>query len=55
MGRFDKFGIHTLNELFLMTQPAHLQKRHGRILEGEERDVLRADYIRKKLDKAASN
>lgn len=55
MGRFDKFGIHTLNELFLMTQPAHLQKLHGRILEGEERDVLRADYIREKLDKAASN
>ena len=55
MGRFDKFGINTLNELFLMSQPAHLQKKHGRILEDEERDVLRAEYIRQRIEKAVSN
>lgn len=55
MGRFDKFGIDTLNELLLMSQPAHLQKMNGRILEREERDVLRADYVRKRIDQAASN
>lgn len=55
MGRFDKFDIDTLNELFLMTQPAHLQKMHGTIVDGDQRDVLRADYLRKRLDKVQTN
>ena len=49
MGRFSEFDIGTLNELFLHTQPAHLQKIHGRSLEGEERSIVRAEYIRQCL------
>jgi len=49
MGRFDRFDVGTLNELFLYTQPAHLQKRAGRELSEGERGVARADYIRERL------
>ncbi|MGD2110416.1 MAG: protein arginine kinase [Phycisphaerae bacterium] len=47
--RFDLLDIATLNELFLQTQPAHLQKLHGSSLDGEQRDVVRADYLRRRL------
>ena len=49
MGRFDALDIPTLNELFLHTQPAHLQKVHGGPLEDDQRDVARADYLRSRL------
>lgn len=39
----------TLNELFLLTQPAHLQKVVGQPLSPQSRDVERAAFIRKKL------
>ncbi len=39
----------TLNELFILTQPAHLQKLEGKKLSSAERDVKRADLIRAKL------
>lgn len=55
MGRFDKFDIDTLNELFLMTQPAHLQKLHQKFADSDERDVIRADYLRKRITDAAAN
>jgi protein arginine kinase len=38
-----------LNELFLLTQPAHLQKMENKKLSPEERDVKRAEIIRLKL------
>jgi protein arginine kinase len=37
------------DELFIMTQPAHLQQRHTEKLGAEERDVLRADMLRERL------
>ncbi len=49
MGRFDRFDIALLNKLFLQTQPAHLQKLHGKSLDDEQRDVVRADYLRREL------
>ncbi|MCH7886274.1 MAG: protein arginine kinase [Planctomycetes bacterium] len=49
MGRFDRFDIPMLNELFLHTQPAHLQKIHGRSMDEDERGVERARYLRKRL------
>ncbi len=39
----------TLNELFILTQPAHLQKIEGKKLSAVERDMKRADLIRAKL------
>jgi protein arginine kinase len=49
MNRFDKMDIATLNEIFLHTQPAHLQKLAGKQLDGEQRSIARADYIRQRL------
>ncbi|MBN1353605.1 MAG: protein arginine kinase [Candidatus Omnitrophica bacterium] len=38
-----------LNELFMLIQPAHLQKIEGKLLSAEQRDRKRADIIREKL------
>jgi protein arginine kinase len=40
---------HAINELFLMIQPAHLQKLDGKKLSAGERDTKRASLIREKL------
>src|SRR2546430_3826762 len=37
------------DELFILTQPAHLQKQHTEKLSAEERDLLRADMVRERL------
>lgn len=50
LGRVKDIDLRTLNELFLLTQPAHLQKLQGRKLEGDLRRAARADYIRQKLN-----
>jgi protein arginine kinase len=49
MERFDRFDITALNEMFLYSQPGHLQKMHGQSLCDEERDVVRADYLRRRI------
>src|SRR5216110_2667351 len=38
-----------VDELFIVTQPAHLQKQFTEKLSAEERDVLRADMLRDRL------
>ncbi len=40
-----------VNELFIITQPAHLQKIEKKRLSPNERDIKRADIIREKLTK----
>jgi len=45
--------IETVNRIFLLVQPAHLQKLHKAELSGEERSVARAALIRKELDHRA--
>jgi len=42
-------GISTLDELTILTQPAHLDRREGRELDTSERDILRADLVRDRL------
>ncbi len=49
LGRVKDVEIKTLNELVLMTQPAHLQKLMGKKLDGDERKAARAEFIRHKL------
>lgn len=49
MGRFDKIDIKTLNEVFLLIQPAHLQKVAGRSLNGVARSITRASCLRDRL------
>lgn len=51
----DKITIPTVNELFIHTQPAHLQKLMGAPLDGEERNSARARYLRSRLGKNGSN
>jgi protein arginine kinase len=41
--------IGRINELFLLTQPAHLQKIAGRRLSGAERREFRATFVRQRL------
>ncbi len=47
--RIKDMDIKVVNELFLTTQPAHLQMLHGGRLNGEQRSCARADLLRKKL------
>lgn len=49
LGLIEGIGIPTLNELFIFTQPAHLQKVERRLLEPDERDTFRADFIRRRI------
>jgi protein arginine kinase len=47
-------SVQTLNELLIRSQPAHIQLAEGREMEQRERNVVRADYVRKLLDKNAA-
>ena len=38
-----------LNELLVITQPAHLQKMTGRVMDDDERNIYRADIVRDRL------
>ncbi len=49
LGVITDLRLSILNELFIMIQPRHLERLHGRALKAEERDRARADYIREKL------
>ena len=42
-----------VDELFIITQPAHLQKQFTEKLGAEERDLLRADMLRERLSPVA--
>ncbi|MDZ7263640.1 MAG: protein arginine kinase [candidate division KSB1 bacterium] len=42
--------LHELNELLVLTQPAHLQLLYNRTLEARERDILRIKVIRNRLN-----
>lgn len=48
--RVKDVDLRTINELFLLTQPAHLQKMQGKKLDGDHRRQARADYIRARLN-----
>jgi protein arginine kinase len=48
-GLFGSVPHSLADELFLLTQPAHLQLRFSEKLAAEERDVLRADMVRERL------
>ena len=47
IGDIDRRAV---NELFILTQPAHLQKIEGRLLSSAQRDVKRANLIRRRLE-----
>ncbi|PWU15298.1 MAG: protein arginine kinase [Verrucomicrobia bacterium] len=49
LGVFPGVERSLVDELFILTQPAHLQKQHSEKLSAEERDLLRADMVRERL------
>jgi protein arginine kinase len=55
LGLLEDVTIATVNELFLNTQPAHLQKLMGTALDGEERNAARARYLRTRLREAGAH
>ena len=55
-GRADKrhgLSIATINRLFMLTLPAHLQLNYGKTLDATHRDALRAKIIRSALNQDA--
>ena len=42
-------SVRTINRLFMLTLPAHLQLNYGKPLDATHRDVLRAKIIRSAL------
>ena len=53
LGRLPEIDINRVNELFLQTQAAHLQKLTGKKLEGDARRIARADFVRERLNPTA--
>lgn len=45
----NSIDIETINKLMLITQPAHMQKMHHKKYDAGQRDILRAEIIRKKF------
>jgi protein arginine kinase len=50
LGLIQDVEIPTVNELFIHTQPAHLQKLRGTELDTEMRNIERATYLRRHLN-----
>jgi len=49
LGLVKDVDLKSVNELFILTQPAHLQRMEGKLLAASQRDVKRAEIIRSKL------
>lgn len=50
LGLINDVQVGTINKLFIHTQPAHLQKLHGRLLGSSDRNVERATYLQRHLN-----
>jgi protein arginine kinase len=50
MGLIETVKLPVVNDLFYLTQPAHLQKMRNQELPSDTRNVLRARFIREKLE-----
>ena len=51
----DDVPATTVNQLFIQTQAAHLQKLVGHSLDGEERNAARAKYLKARLRELGSH
>ncbi len=49
LGLIDNLEIPVINKLFIHTQPAHLQKLRGTLLDTADRNAERAHYLQKHL------
>ncbi len=50
LGIIENLNLEKLNDIFLFSQEAHLQCRHGVEYLPDELDIIRADYIREQLE-----
>jgi protein arginine kinase len=46
LGLVTDVPMQTVNEMFILGQPSHLQEREGRVLTPTERDTIRANMVR---------
>lgn len=51
LGLLPELGMGQVNELFIQTQPAHLQKISGGELSTADRNVARATFLRRHLNR----
>jgi len=49
MSLIDNLDRQSVNELFILTQPAHLQKLSGKALDASVRDIERGSLLRRRL------
>ena len=47
----SKLDKENLNQLFILSQPAHIQKRNGREMDAESRDIERGNLLRSWLSR----
>ena len=55
LGLIRDLNIPAVNELFIRTQPAHLQKLTGGELDTSDRNIERAGFLRRHLNKETDN
>lgn len=55
MGIIQDLTMQKLNELLIYVQPAHLQIKAGKMMNQNERDTARAEYIRRMLSDVDDN
>jgi len=49
MGILETPTIETINDILLLSQPAHLIKYYGEDMDADRRDIVRAEMVREKL------
>lgn len=49
LGLITFIELNQINEILLLSQPAHLQMHYGQEMDSERRDLVRAELIREKL------
>ena len=47
----DKVSLRQINDLLIITQPAHIQKYYDKEMDNNERDMVRAGLVRERLNK----
>ncbi len=45
----DQVSMETVNKMLILSQPAHLQKHMGKVLDPSDRDIARATLVREML------
>ena len=52
MGTLSGIDLKLINQLLILTQPAHLQKYYGYQMNADQRDKKRAELLRERLEKS---